>query len=103
MNLKQALSHAYSRRAFLEKTTLGLGSIALAGLLHGEEDKLRPRNAVGGFADMPHLQPKVKRVIYLFQSGGPSSMTCSTTSPGCIKSLARRCPSLSIPTSARLP
>ena len=72
MNFTQALTHAYSRRAFLEKTTLGLGSIALAGLLRAEDDKLRPRNAVGGFADMPHHQPKVKRVIYLFQSGGPS-------------------------------
>jgi len=72
MNFTQALSLAHTRRAFLEKTTLGLGSIALAGLLRGEEDKLRPRNAVGGFADMPHHQPKVKRVIYLFQSGGPS-------------------------------
>ena len=72
MNFTQALTHAYSRRAFLEKTTLGLGSIALAGLLRAEDDKLRPRNAVGGFAGMPHHQPKVKRVIYLCQSGGPS-------------------------------
>ena len=60
-----------TRRAFLERGTLGLGSIALGTLLHGRE---KPRNAIGGFEDFPHFAPKAKRVIYLFQSGGPSQM-----------------------------
>ena len=72
MNPLQELEAAQTRRAFLEKTTLGLGSIALADLLRADETKSRPRNSIGGFADLPHHQPKVKRVIYLFQSGGPS-------------------------------
>ena len=72
MNPLQELQAAQTRRAFLEKTTLGLGSIALADLLRADEAKSRPRNSIGGFADLPHHQPKVKRVIYLFQSGGPS-------------------------------
>ena len=32
-------------------------------------------------AGLPHFKPTAKRVIYLFQSGGPSQMDCSTTSP----------------------
>ena len=72
MNPLQELEAAQTRRAFLEKTTLGLGSIALADLLRADETKSRTRNSIGGFADLPHHQPKVKRVIYLFQSGGPS-------------------------------
>ena len=60
-----------TRRAFLERSTLGLSSIALGGLLHGGE---KPRNPLGGLEGFPHFTPKAKRVIYLFQSGGPSQM-----------------------------
>ena len=28
----------------------------------------------GGLPDLPHFAPKAKRVIYLFQSGGPSQL-----------------------------
>src|SRR5688572_4549742 len=52
---------APTRRHFLTRTASGLGAAALASLLRGE-----------GAA--PHHTPKVKRVIYLFQSGGPSQM-----------------------------
>src|SRR3982750_814450 len=38
-----------------------LASTAFATLLRGEDQK-------------PHFAPKAKRVIYLFQSGGPSQM-----------------------------
>ena len=37
MNPLQELQAAQTRRAFLEKTTLGLGSIALADLLRADE------------------------------------------------------------------
>jgi hypothetical protein len=60
-----------TRRAFLERSTLGLSSIALGGLLHGGETS---RNPLGGLEGFPHFTPKAKRVIYLFQSGGPSQM-----------------------------
>ncbi|HJO53206.1 MAG TPA: DUF1501 domain-containing protein, partial [Verrucomicrobiota bacterium] len=51
---------------------LGLGTIALGSLLDAAAEKRR--NAVGGLVGLPHFTPKVKRVIYLFQSGGPSQM-----------------------------
>ena len=33
-----------------------------------------PRSATGGLPGLPHFAPKAKRVIYLFQSGGPSQL-----------------------------
>ena len=60
-----------TRRVFLGRSTLGLGAIAFGSLVHADE---RPRNAIGGLAGLPHFAPKAKRVIYLFQSGGPAQM-----------------------------
>tara|TARA_R110002049_G_scaffold27321_2_gene94262 strand:- start:480802 stop:482253 length:1452 start_codon:yes stop_codon:yes gene_type:complete len=62
-----------SRRSLL------LGSLGLASLLQGES-QAAPRAtsegslASGGLSQLPHFPPKVKRVIYLFQSGGPAQM-----------------------------
>ena len=63
------------RRDFLSKTSLGLGSIALSSLLN--PTKLLGKSASGGpggVIDQLHFAPKAKRVIYLFQSGGPSQL-----------------------------
>jgi len=56
---------AICRRAFLEKTSHGLGATALATLLH-EDAQSAPTRVPSHFA------PKAKRVIYLFQNGGPT-------------------------------
>ena len=62
---------ALSRRQFLNKFGMGLGGMALA-------DMLNPANASAaadrGVMGAPHFAPKAKRVIYLFQSGGPSQL-----------------------------
>jgi uncharacterized protein (DUF1501 family) len=50
------------RRGFLQRFGGGLGGIALANMLHGET------------GDGLHHPAKAKRVIYLFQSGGPSQI-----------------------------
>jgi Protein of unknown function (DUF1501) len=58
-----------SRREFFGRSATGLGTAALASLLardgHGAD-------RVGGLGDLPHFAPKAKRVIYLFQNGGPT-------------------------------
>jgi hypothetical protein len=59
-----------TRRRFFETGSRGLGLAALAQLLSA--DKLSA--ATGGLAGFPHFPPRAKRVIYLFQSGGPSQM-----------------------------
>jgi len=69
----------YTRRDFFTKTTLGLGAVALGGLLNpgGLFSKPQPTSMPipgGGVLGKPHFTPRVKRVIYLFQSGGPSQI-----------------------------
>lgn len=58
-----------SRRNFLTKAGLGLAGIAMSSF---ELPK------IGGTPDvsklLPHFAPKAKRVIYLFQAGGPSQL-----------------------------
>jgi hypothetical protein len=64
------LASLLTRRQFFGRTTLGLGTAALATLLteqgYAADTKLR------GELKALHHPAKVKRVIYLFMSGGPS-------------------------------
>lgn len=63
------------RRNFLRKSTMGLGALALGSLLNPTESLAK---SLAGMEDpilgKPHFSPKAKRVIYLFQSGGPSQL-----------------------------
>nr|MCS5679803.1 DUF1501 domain-containing protein [Acidimicrobiales bacterium] len=72
---------ALTRRAWLGSFGMGLGSIALAELLGreataagGTAELALPAGSTGGVLDAFHVPPKAKRVIYLFQSGGPSQL-----------------------------
>ncbi len=60
-----------SRRAFLGQAGLGLGTAALASLL-GRENASAQSVAESALGGVTHLAPKAKRVIYLFQNGGPT-------------------------------
>nr|WKN40264.1 DUF1501 domain-containing protein [Tunicatimonas sp. TK19036] len=65
------------RRDFLSKTSLGLGSVALASLLGPSKLFGKAGPITGGdhgIINNLHFAPKAKRVIYLFQSGGPSQL-----------------------------
>jgi hypothetical protein len=65
----------HSRREFLQKTGLGLGAGALAHLLGGcASTSTADDPHINGLAGLPHFAPKAKRVICLFQSGGPSHL-----------------------------
>jgi hypothetical protein len=72
------LKYDCTRRHFLSKTSLGIGTAALASLMG-------PFSVLGGSgsasttsADLtrmiPHFLPRARRIIYLFQSGGPSQL-----------------------------
>jgi hypothetical protein len=78
-----------NRRTFFGRTSLGLGSMALATLLAdrarsgepaGDDADVARRPAPGidspyqGVLAQPHHAPKAKRIIYLFMSGGPSQL-----------------------------
>lgn len=59
-----------SRRALLARVGMGLGGIALADLLNPPTRA----SAAGGVLPATHFPARAKRVIYLFQSGGPSQL-----------------------------
>jgi hypothetical protein len=63
------------RRAFLGRASLGLGSIALTGLLQSRlfaATSSQPLAGATGFVNPLHFAPKAKRVIFLCMAGGPS-------------------------------
>jgi len=64
--------NSFSRRDFLTRSSLGMGGLALASLMN--PSRLFASNSSDGILDKLHFAPKAKRVIYLFQSGGPSQM-----------------------------
>ena len=47
-----------TRRAFLGKTAMGLGALGLSPYLDRQ--------------GAPHHAPRARRIVYLFQSGGPA-------------------------------
>ena len=65
-----------TRRHFFGLTSAGIGTAALASLLDSElmGGQAESSSRGSGRAGLPHHQPKIKRVIYLFQSGGPAQM-----------------------------
>ncbi len=69
------LERTLTRRAFLTRSTTGLGAVALATLMNprllGATDAA-PKTQ--GALKTLHFAPKAKRVIYLFQSGAPSHL-----------------------------
>jgi hypothetical protein len=60
-----------TRRQFLQSGAVCLGSIALATLASPARTQ-PPQPSPGRLPGLPHHPPKVRRVIYLMQSGAPS-------------------------------
>src|SRR3954464_5369002 len=80
---------SFTRRDFLESTSLGIGGIALAALLgrsnaHAAEKRKPEFN--GGL----HHPAKVKRVIQLFMNGGASQCDLFDYKPELIKRSGQR-------------
>jgi hypothetical protein len=55
------------RRQFLSTAGVGFGAAALSSLLSRDASAHAP-----GRGGLPHFPPRIKRVIYLYMSGGPS-------------------------------
>ncbi len=84
----QQIERLMDRRNFLTKTSMGLGAIALGSLLNADEafagvkigalDKSSPEALLKSYninrLGLPNHLPKAKRIVYLFQSGGPSQL-----------------------------
>src|SRR4029079_6402031 len=68
-----AMRQRVTRRAFLGRAGTGLGALALAVLadpkrLFAQSDRWR------GIFPAPHFPPRARRVIHLYQAGGPSHL-----------------------------
>jgi len=98
MNENDINKFGETRRGFLKKTSLGFGAIALSSLI----------GQTAGFAGVPdssglykpqglstgtHFPAKAKRVIYLFQSGGPSQIETFDYKPSLEKWHGKEIPS----------
>jgi hypothetical protein len=59
-----------ARRAFLRDAFCGIGSLALASLMHEEHSQAASRSPLA--AKPPPREAKAKSVIFLFMAGGPS-------------------------------
>jgi len=70
-NHDQHLATAVNRRTFLTRSGIGVGAAAFASLLarNGLAATASPGQTLPG---LPHHKPRVKRVIYLYMSGGPT-------------------------------
>ncbi|MCA9064373.1 MAG: DUF1501 domain-containing protein [Planctomycetaceae bacterium] len=82
---------AVSRRSILSGYGIGLGSIALAGLLH--EDCQGGADATNPLAArQPHFAPRAKHVIYLHMIGAPSQLDLFDEKPELVKRHNEPCP-----------
>ncbi|MDO7135820.1 DUF1501 domain-containing protein [Algibacter lectus] len=98
----QKIERQIDRRHFLKKTSLGLGAIALSSLLGAEKmfgatgnktkEDLILENYNKNRLGLPHHLPKAKRIIYLFQSGGPSQMDLFDYKPKLVDMFGKELP-----------
>ena len=65
-----------TRRSFLGRTAAGLGSLALGSLINPQLLGAAPSSSDRwrGLINPLHHAAKIKRVIYLYQAGGPSHL-----------------------------
>ncbi|MEX2093366.1 MAG: DUF1501 domain-containing protein [Pirellulales bacterium] len=62
-----------TRRHFFGASAAGLGGLALSSLLNGAwANPAQAASTSSGILQGLHFPPKIRRIIYLFQSGGPS-------------------------------
>jgi hypothetical protein len=99
MNPVKECALGMTRRHFFGLNATGIGMAALASVFGSEAgaDQGALGKAHGGLPGLPHFAPKAKRVIYLFQSGGPSQIELFDYKPR-LKDLARQ----ELPESVRM-
>src|SRR5438128_459388 len=76
MNHTAPIQQLLTRRAFLGRSSAGMGMLALASLLKPEvlRGDTGHSDRWTGMVNPLHFAPKAKRVIYLYMAGGPSHL-----------------------------
>ncbi len=85
-----------TRRSLLERSGMGLGALALAGLFADQTATLADEAALlseeGGGAKQPHFAGRAKRVIHFFLNGGPSHVDTFDPKPALDKYAGQAAP-----------
>ena len=81
-----------SRRRLLSSMGMGLGGIALAEMLAGGAQAKAAAATPSGAMQAFDMAPRAKRVIYLFQSGGPSQLDLYDPKPTLVKRSGEQLP-----------
>src|SRR5437016_13034049 len=81
-----------TRRHFLHTSGLGLGGLALAGLLDDVRGNPPAANSPGAPARQPHFPAKAKNVIVLHMSGAPPHLDMFDYKPELVKRSGEPCP-----------
>lgn len=94
LEARHARLGAQTRRHFLQRCSMGLGAMALGGLIGCASEKTVPadggKNALGG--KLPHFYARAKRVIYLHMAGGPSQLEMFDYKPALQRFDGKDCP-----------
>jgi uncharacterized protein (DUF1501 family) len=80
-----------TRRSFLNAGVQGIGTVALSALLSKDLFAAKP-DALGALPGLPHFAPKAKRVICLWQGGGPSHVDLFDPKPTLAKEAGKDIP-----------
>ena len=72
-----------TRKQFFAKTAAGIGGLALGSLMN--QSLLANSPLERGLLGAPHFPAKAKRVIYLFQNGGPAQQDLFDYKPGLLE------------------
>jgi hypothetical protein len=94
MDISPQIQNLLTRRTFLQKSTTGLGALALTSLFNPRLFALEPGNGpeVPGALQRLHFAPKAKRIIYLFMSGAPSHLDLFDPKPKLIEMTGKDLP-----------
>ena len=83
MIFQDDIQRTFTRRAFLTRSTTGLGALALSSLLNPQlpgAELLGASKSKGALKAL-HYPARAKRVIYMFQSGAPSHLDLFDSKP----------------------
>lgn len=79
--MNKNFANEMTRRTLFSKSSMGIGTAALATLLGNDQSKASEQSKANdqsktsatqlGLSDLPHHPPKAKNVIYLLMNGGP--------------------------------
>ena len=88
-----ATSDHVSRREMLRRSGMGMGALALGGLLDDDRSHLGP----GG----PHFAPRARRVIHVFANGGPSHVDTFDPKPAIARHAGKPMPTGNLKTERK--